>query len=86
VEALQLLGLSVQGCARSALAVRGAARLQLQAVELLGHNRAAEAEEAGGAVAAVDVEQVSSSNSNSNSNNSSSSSSKRCCNQVAVNI
>jgi hypothetical protein len=49
------------------MTVRGAAQLQLQAVELLGHNRAADAEEAGGAVAAVDVEQVSSS------------SRRRCC-------
>ncbi|WIA13549.1 hypothetical protein OEZ85_007118 [Tetradesmus obliquus] len=57
VESLQLLGLSMQGCAKSAIAVRGAARLQLQAVELLGHNRDAEAE-SGGALLALDVEQL----------------------------
>jgi hypothetical protein len=62
VESLQLLGLSVQGCARSALTVRGAARLALQSVELMGHNSKAE-EESGGAVLAVDVGQVSSSSS-----------------------
>jgi hypothetical protein len=57
VKSLQLLGLSVQGCARSAVAVRGAARLALQSVELLGHNTNAD-EESGGAVLAVDVGQV----------------------------